>query len=48
MEEFLKEILSQVQVMSQKLHDVSVKQDETNHRLAKLETLIENTTNEKI
>ncbi len=48
MEEILKEILSQMQVMSSKLQSVSNKQDETNNRLTKMETLIENSVNVKI
>jgi len=48
MEEILKEILSQMHVMSNKLHEVSNKQDDTNNRLSKLETTIENKTNVKI
>lgn len=45
MDEILKEILSQMQVMSNEIKDF---RDETNSRLAKLETTIENTTNMKI
>lgn len=52
MEEILKEILSQIQVMSNKMEERFVKledrQDETNRRFTKLETTIENTTNVKI
>ena len=48
MEEILKEIFSQIHVMSNKLHEVSDKQDDTNNRLKKLETTIENKTNVKI
>lgn len=55
MEEILKEILSQMHVMSNKLQEVSVKQDDTNKRIddtnkriTKLETTIENKTNLKI
>ncbi len=45
MEEILKEILSQMQVMSNQIKDFK---DETNNRLTKIETTIENTTNVKI
>lgn len=45
MKELLKEILSEIQVMSNKFEK---KLDETNNRLTKLETTIENTTNVKI
>lgn len=52
MEEMIKEILSQMQVMSNKMekrfNELENKQDETNHRLTKIETKIENETNEKI
>jgi len=45
MEDILKEIPSQIQVMSNQIKDF---RDETNNRLTKLETTIENTTNVKI
>lgn len=45
MEEVLKEILSQMQVMSNQIKDF---REETNNRLTKIETTIENTTNVKV
>ena len=45
MEEVLKEIHSQMQVMSNQIKDF---REETNNRLTKIETTIENTTNVKI
>ncbi|MHB8062783.1 MAG: hypothetical protein ACYDG2_09155 [Ruminiclostridium sp.] len=42
MEELLKDILSQIQVM---LNKIEKRFDETNQRITKLETTIENTTN---
>ncbi len=45
MEEVLKEILSQMQVMSNQIKGF---REETNNRLTKIETTIENTTNVKI
>lgn len=52
MEDILKEILTQIQVMSNKMEEKFTEfennQNETNKRLTKLETTIENTTNVKI
>lgn len=52
MEEVLKERLSQIKAMSNKIEErfteIENKQDETNKRLTKLETTIKNTINVKI
>lgn len=52
MEDILKEILTQIQVMSNKMEEKFTEfennQNETNKRLTKLETTLENTTNVKI